>query len=345
MKINKNFNVSAILSKYILSSHEFTGLSSSDLNLKRRKGILFGQAKENGDNVSIIQEQILIKREETFKRSKTQIFQHNNINKDENKWMKTSKNMMRIQEITYKAINYEFLKNDKRVKFRRISTMNNEIKEINKEKLSKKNVIPNKPLAKASTISPLLLKKKKSLKIAYKNRESHSNYSILELKNFFTRNKQKINEDKEIEDLSKEERIFTPLNENAFRIFSSSDISNFTFEEYYYILLNCINKGLNKNFINVFQNMQKKYDINQQIYEGNTLLIFSAKEGNLQITKYLCAQGADVNIQNDSGNTALHYAIANQYFSIVDVLKNNGAKEDILNDKGCTPWDCKEHEL
>ena len=155
----------------------------------------------------------------------------------------------------------------------------------------------------------------------------------------------KINEDKEIEDLSKEERIFTPLNENAFRIFSSSDISNFTFEEYYYILLNCINKGLNKNFINVFQNMQKKYDINQQIYEGNTLLIFSAKEGNLQITKYLCAQGADVNIQNDSGNTALHYAIANQYFSIVDVLKNNGAKEDILNDKGCTPWDCKEHEL
>ena len=345
MKINKNFNVSAILSKYILSSHEFTGLSSSDLNLKRRKGILFGQAKENGDNASIIQEQILIKREETFKRSKTQIFQHNNINKDENKWMKTSKNMMRIQEITYKAINYEFLKNDKRVKFRRISTMNNEIKEINKEKLSKKNVIPNKPLAKASTISPLLLKKKKSLKIAYKNRESHSNYSILELKNFFTRNKQKINEDKEIEDLSKEERIFTPLNENAFRIFSSSDISNFTFEEYYYILLNCINKGLNKNFINVFQNMQKKYDINQQIYEGNTLLIFSAKEGNLQITKYLCAQGADVNIQNDSGNTALHYAIANQYFSIVDVLKNNGAKEDILNDKGCTPWDCKEHEL
>ena len=135
------------------------------------------------------------------------------------------------------------------------------------------------------------------------------------------------------------------MDENTFRIFSSHDVSNFTFEEYYHILLNYIFKGLYKNFINVFQNMQKKSDINQQIYEGNTLLIFSAKEGNLQITKYLCAQGADVNIQNDSGNTALHYAIANQFFSIVDVLKNNGAKEDILNNKGYSPWDCIEHEL
>ena len=347
-KINKNFNLSAILSKYILSSHEFTGLSQSDnINLKRRNAILFEQKKEYGhiDYTSVMQEKFLIKREETFKRSKTQIFQHNNINKGNNKWMKTTKNMIRIQEITLKAINFDFFDNDKRIRFRRISSMNEEIQEINKEMEVKKNLIQNITSSKTNSISPLIFRKKKSLKIAFKNKEGHSNYSILEFKNFFKRNKKKINENKEIIDLSKEERTFSPLDENTFRIFSSHDVSNFTFEEYYHILLNYIFKGLYKNFINVFQNMQKKYDINQQIYEGNTLLIFSAKEGNLQITKYLCAQGADVNIQNDSGNTALHYAIANQFFSIVDVLKNNGAKEDILNNKGYSPWDCIEHEL
>ena len=104
-------------------------------------------------------------------------------------------------------------------------------------------------------------------------------------------------------------------------------------------------KGLNKNFINYFQSMEKNIDINQQFYDGNTLIIISAKEGNLDITKFLCQQGADLNIQNNSGNTALHYAIANQFFSIADVLKSNGAREDIPNNKGFCPWDCIEHGL
>ena len=104
-------------------------------------------------------------------------------------------------------------------------------------------------------------------------------------------------------------------------------------------------KSLNANFINYFKRMEKNIDINQQFYDGNTLIIISTKEGNLVITKFLCQQGADVNIQNNSGNTALHYAIANRIFSIVDLLKSHGAREDITNNKGYSPWDCIEHGL
>ena len=104
-------------------------------------------------------------------------------------------------------------------------------------------------------------------------------------------------------------------------------------------------KGLHSNFINIFKKVEKNLDINQKIYQGNTLLIYSSKEGNFTITKYLCSQGADVNIQNDRGNTALHYAISYKFFSIVDLLKSFGAKEDIMNKKGFSPWDCIEHTL
>jgi ankyrin repeat protein len=165
------------------------------------------------------------------------------------------------------------------------------------------------------------------------------------MKKFFTRNNTKINNQQELHLDLKEEKKFSTLSDKSISVYSSNNVTNYKLEEYYYVLLNCIIKGLNKNFINVFQKMQKKIDINQQIYEGNTLLIFSSKEGNFAISKYLCSQGADVNIQNDSGNTALHYAIANQFFSIVDILKASGAKEDIVNNKGYTPWDCIEHGL
>jgi ankyrin repeat protein len=166
------------------------------------------------------------------------------------------------------------------------------------------------------------------------------------MKKFFTRNNTKRNNnEKQLHLDLKEERESSSLSDKSLRVLSSNNVTNYKLEEYYYVLINCIVQGLNKNFINVFQKMQKKIDINQQVYEGNTLLIFSTKEGNFAITKYLCSQGADVNIQNDEGNTALHFAIANQFFSIVDVLKASGAKEDIANNKGFTPWDCIEHEL
>ena len=86
-------------------------------------------------------------------------------------------------------------------------------------------------------------------------------------------------------------------------------------------------------------------DINQVLIEGNTLLILAAREGNYQITKFLCEENADVNIQNNEGNTALHYAIGKQFYSLADILTMHGAKEDLLNLKGYSPWDCIEHAV
>ena len=342
--INKNFNISTLLSQYILISYEFSGLSSSNSLIKRRNAKTFEPKDESNEYGIMIQERFLKKEEDTFKRTKSNVFLFHNFNK--NNWMRTSKNIMRIHEITLKANNFDYfndIKNINKSKFRRSSTLK-ERRDTNND-VVKKNFIQNISSSKMNSISPMTLRKRKSIRLSYKTKESHSNYNILEMKKFFSRNNPKINNQQELHLDLKEEKEFSSLSDNSLRVYSSNNVTNYKLEEYYYVLLNCIIKGLNKNFINVFQKMQKKIDINQQIYEGNTLLIFSSKEGNFAISKYLCSQGADVNIQNDSGNTALHYAIANQFFSIVDILKASGAKEDIVNNKGYTPWDCIEHGL
>ena len=71
----------------------------------------------------------------------------------------------------------------------------------------------------------------------------------------------------------------------------------------------------------------------------------AVKEGNYQITKFLCEEQANVNIQNVDGNTALHYAIGKQFYSIADILTMHGAKEDLLNLRGFSPWDCIENNV
>ncbi len=344
-KINNNCNTSSLLSQYILTSYEFTGLSSSSSLLKRRNAKTYEPSDENNEYGIMIQERFLKREEETFKRTKSNVYQLHNFNK--NNWMRTSKNIIRIHEIILKANNFEYFNNIQNVnksRFRRSSTLK-EGRDVNHDTV-KKNFIQNISSSRMNSISPMTLRKRKSIRLNYKTKESHLSCNVLEMKKFFTRNNTKRgNNEKQLHLDLKEERESSSLSDKSLRVLSSNNVTNYKLEEYYYVLINCIFQGLNKNFINVFQKMQKKIDINQQVYEGNTLLIFSTKEGNFAITKYLCSQGADVNIQNDEGNTALHFAIANQFFSIVDVLKASGAKEDIANNKGFTPWDCIEHEL
>ena len=71
----------------------------------------------------------------------------------------------------------------------------------------------------------------------------------------------------------------------------------------------------------------------------------AVKEGNYQITKFLCEEQADVNIQNVDGNTALHYAIGKQFYGVADILARHGAREDIRNNMGLTPWECIDHNM
>ena len=121
--------------------------------------------------------------------------------------------------------------------------------------------------------------------------------------------------------------------------------SQINFEDLYFELVKLIIEGRNNAFQNFFQKNQNWIDINQELFDGNTLLILSAREGNYYITKFLCEQNADVNIQNFSGNTALHFAIGKQFYAIADILTRYGATEDIKNARGLAPWDCIGNDI
>ena len=94
-----------------------------------------------------------------------------------------------------------------------------------------------------------------------------------------------------------------------------------------------------------FEKVKKRININQQIIEGDKLLLISSREGNFDISKFLCQLGIEVNIQNDEGNTAFHYAIGNQFYSIADILTRYGVRENIPNLKGLYPGHCIENNL
>ena len=351
-KINKNFNISNVISNYLLSNHEFVSISSSlKLNLKRRNAIQFNLSKNesNSEYDLFFMEKFLKKEEETFKRTKSNVFEFNYLNKNRNQ-INSIKNIISIHDITQKE--NKFINEHKYI--------NNEIKVVNKTKIRKSitlcegrqinnnkvnsNILNKLLTKKISSINLKTLRRKKSLRLPHKG-FSLQKYSILQMKKFFERNKKNSKKNGAKINLLKSDKDSLSLSDRSVDKLSSKNIIEFKLEETYYLLLNCIMQGLNNNFINYFQRMEKKIDINQQIYDGNTLIIISTKEGNLVITKFLCQQGADVNIQNNSGNTALHYAIANRIFSIVDLLKSHGAREDITNNKGYSPWDCIEHGL
>lgn len=55
---------------------------------------------------------------------------------------------------------------------------------------------------------------------------------------------------------------------------------------------------------------------------GQTLLMYAAKAGNLDLTKYLLSEGCDKNCRDASGKTALDYAIEQGEDEIVALLGN-----------------------
>ena len=176
-------------------------------------------------------------------------------------------------------------------------------------------------------------------------------YSILERKNFFNlprKIKEREKESKKtIRNLIKRDSVDLNnkiMNEKG----NESDNGNeeqFDSEKIYFELMKYIMEGKNKNFEKYYEANINFIDINQELYEGNTLLILCSAEGNYFVAKFLCERGAEVNIQNKSGNTALHYAIGKQFYSIADILTRYGAREDIKNIKGLTPWDCIENNI
>ena len=178
---------------------------------------------------------------------------------------------------------------------------------------------------------------KNTLKKQLSQKSSDSNpeyfFSVLKHSNFFKKDKT----DEDFEDSRKDNK--------KKKLKKQRKDSLINLEDLYFELIKLIIEGNNKAFQKYFINNKAYIDINQGLFDGNTLLILSAREGNYYITKFLCEQNADVNIQNCNGNTALHFAIGKQFYAIADILTRHGATEDIKNIRGLSPWDCIENNI
>ena len=162
-----------------------------------------------------------------------------------------------------------------------------------------------------------------------------NNYSILQQKQFFKKRKLGSND----KNSNKNNSIFLINEKNNSREEKQNG------DKIYLELAKLIFEGKSNSFINFYNKNKEFIDVNQDLFDGNTLLILSSKDGNIFISKFLCEQGAKVNTQNQRGNTALHYAIGKQFYGVADVLTRNGAKEEIKNNMGLTPWECIEHNI
>ena len=85
-----------------------------------------------------------------------------------------------------------------------------------------------------------------------------------------------------------------------------------------------INTGVNLNVIN---------------HNGDTPLIFAAKENSAEAVEILINSGAEINTQDNAGNTALIYAAAYNNSDVVCVMLDYGADKGIKNNSGRRAYD------
>jgi ankyrin repeat protein len=205
---------------------------------------------------------------------------------------------------------------------------------------------PQSKIRKASTKLKMDdLKKTFNRQISQKSLDSfHETLSILKQKKFFKKDKYFYFND-ETTNAINDKKTDRRESRDDFNVKINEKENDSELEDIYFNLVKFIIEGKNKMFKTFFEKNREYIDINQELFEGNTLLILCAREGNLYITKFLCDENAEVNTQNNNGNTALHYAIGKQFYALADILTRHGAREDIKNAKGFAPWDCIDHNI
>ena len=371
-KINFNLiipcNINYKLSKYIFRNIEFKGVFRNQFIEEQNK---YEIIKKKSSRISMLsfpslkKNKLLVSNLERFLVDKTNL-----IRKDEDsKWKKEKYNFMMVHNFKIKSLSWA--KNENALIINKTNEPKFEVFQRNDYKsnvrntlhVSKRKIIGISRISVTSTIDKKInrgmLKKKtislfkrpsldlrSSVKKKEKRRKNFNKISILKNKTFFNRkNETNINYPKkkssifvfdDIQDESEDNKI---NNENK-------DMENTNLEhpksidDVYFGLTLLIAKGKENQFRKYYNKYEKILDIDFPIYEGNTLLMMSTKEGMAGITRFLCEKKADVNLKNDRGNTALHYAIGQRFYKIVDILTIFGAREDILNNKGLSPWDC-----
>lgn len=79
------------------------------------------------------------------------------------------------------------------------------------------------------------------------------------------------------------------------------------------------------------------HDIDDKDRNGETALIYAAKQNNAEIIKLVIEKGAEVDTQSDSGETALIWAIKTERPGIAKLLINNGADINVIDNEGNSP--------
>jgi len=82
--------------------------------------------------------------------------------------------------------------------------------------------------------------------------------------------------------------------------------------------------------------LKKESIINAGDNRGDTALILSARNGHLDVVKYLVEQGANLNAQNKAGDTALIESAFNGHLAIVKYLVAQGADITLKGEKNKT---------
>ena len=66
--------------------------------------------------------------------------------------------------------------------------------------------------------------------------------------------------------------------------------------------------------------------MNAKTKQGETVLMYAAWHGRLEVVKFLIDKGADVNAKDKDGETALSLVSAKNQPEVVEYLKAHGAK-------------------
>mgnify|MGYP002624488823 CR=1 FL=1 len=353
LKIDYKFicNLSCVSRTYIQNEYEFDGFpyilagrkSTKHLDLIMEKSFVQLRRLNSLDNFIIKKTKIENKDEVAMNKSVINMLAiHDNILKSlyYYKDRKKTKNANNNKKIKEKKKIYNKDENKKTISFENKSSklllrvLNKRNSQISSN-MKLNNLINNRKMIKRS--STLMKDLNDILKINnIQNSDINiNNYSILQQKQFFKKRKLGSND----KNSNKNNSIFLINEKNNSREEKQNG------DKIYLELAKLIFEGKSNSFINFYNKNKEFIDVNQDLFDGNTLLILSSKDGNIFISKFLCEQGAKVNTQNQRGNTALHYAIGKQFYGVADVLTRNGAKEEIKNNMGLTPWECIEHNI